>query len=142
MFQKVLVANRGEIAVRILRGLKEARIASVAVYSDADRASLAVRMADEAAYLGAAPSSESYLRIDKILDAARRHGADAIHPGYGFLSENADFADACAGAGIVFIGPPAEAIRKMGSKTAARKVAIAAGAPVVPGTEQALRRDR
>ena len=89
-----------------------------------------------------APSSESYLRIDKIIDAARRHGAEAIHPGYGFLSENADFAEACAAAGIVFIGPPAEAIRKMGSKTAARKVAIAAGAPVVPGTEQALYRNR
>ena len=139
MFRKVLVANRGEIAVRILRALKEAGIASVAVYSDADRGSLVVRMADEAAYLGPAPSSESYLRIDKILDAARRLGADAIHPGYGFLSENPDFAEACAGAGIVFIGPPAEAIRKMGSKTSARKVAIAAGAPVVPGTEQALR---
>ena len=136
MFQKVLVANRGEIAVRIIRGLKEAGIRSVAVYSDADRASLAVRMADEAAHIGPAPSSESYLRIDKILDAAKRHGADAIHPGYGFLSENAAFAEACEDAGIVFIGPSAEAIRKMGSKTAARKVAIAAGAPVVPGTEQ------
>ncbi len=139
MFRKVLVANRGEIAVRILRALREAGIPSVAVYSDADRASLAVRMAGEAAYLGEAPSSESYLRIDKILDAARRHGADAIHPGYGFLSENPAFAEGCAAAGIVFIGPPAEAIRRMGSKTAARKVAIAAGAPVVPGTEQALR---
>jgi acetyl-CoA carboxylase, biotin carboxylase subunit len=139
MFQKVLVANRGEIAVRILRALREARIASVAVFSDADRASLAVRMADEAAYLGASPSSESYLRIDKILEAAKRHGADAIHPGYGFLSENTAFAEACAAAGVVFIGPPAEAIRKMGSKTEARKVAIAAGAPVVPGTQQALR---
>jgi acetyl-CoA carboxylase biotin carboxylase subunit len=140
MFRKVLVANRGEIAVRIIRGLHEAGIASVAVYSDADRASLAVRMADEAAHIGAAPSSESYLRIDKIVDAARRHGADAIHPGYGFLSENAEFAEACAAAGIVFIGPPASAIRKMGSKTSARQVAIAAGAPVVPGTEQAIRK--
>jgi acetyl-CoA carboxylase biotin carboxylase subunit len=139
MFRKVLIANRGEIAVRIVRGLREAGISSVAVYSDADRASLAVRMADEAAYLGASPSSESYLRIDKIVDAARRHGAEAIHPGYGFLSENAEFAEACAAAGIVFIGPPASAIRKMGSKISARQVAIAAGAPVVPGTEQAIR---
>jgi len=139
MFRKVLVANRGEIAVRVIRALREAQIASVAVYSDADRASLAVKMADEAAHLGPAPSSESYLRIDKILDAARHHHADAIHPGYGFLSENADFAEACADAGIIFIGPSASAIRAMGSKTSARKAAIAAGAPVVPGTEQALR---
>ena len=102
-------------------------------------ASLAVRMANEAVHLGPAPSSESYLRIDKIVDAARRHGVDAIHPGYGFLSENADFAEACAAAGIIFIGPPASAIRKMGSKTSARQVAIAAGAPVVPGTDQAIR---
>src|SRR5580658_1359819 len=138
MFRKVLVANRGDIAVRIIRGLREAGISSVAVYSDADRASLAVQMSDEAAHLGPAPSSESYLRIDKIIDAARRHGVDAIHPGYGFLSENAEFAEACAAAGIVFIGPPASAIRKMGSKTSARQLAIAAGAPVVPGTEQAL----
>jgi acetyl-CoA carboxylase biotin carboxylase subunit len=108
------------------------------VYSDADRASLAVRLADEAAYVGPSPSSESYLRIDRIVDAAKRQGAEAIHPGYGFLSENAEFADACAAAGIVFIGPPAEAIRKLGSKTAARQLAIAAGAPVVPGTERAL----
>ena len=138
MFRKVLVANRGEIAVRIVRALREAGVASVAVYSDADRASLAVQMADEAAYLGPSPASESYLRIDKIIDAARRHGADAIHPGYGFLSENAEFAEACEAAGIVFIGPPAAAIRQMGSKTAARKLAIAAGAPVVPGTESAI----
>src|SRR5579862_3940476 len=122
MFRKVLVANRGEIAVRIIRALKEAGIASVAVYSDADRASLAVRLADEAAYLGPSPSSESYLRGDKIIEAARRHGAEAIHPGYGFLSENAEFAQACEDAGIAFIGPPAEAIRKMGSKTSARQV--------------------
>src|SRR5579864_3811753 len=103
MFRKVLIANRGEIAVRVIRTLREMGILSVAVYSDADRTSLHVRMADEAAHIGASPSSESYLRIDRILDAARAHGADAIHPGYGFLSENAEFADACAAAGIVFI---------------------------------------
>ncbi|MBZ5635405.1 MAG: acetyl-CoA carboxylase biotin carboxylase subunit [Acidobacteriia bacterium] len=138
MFRKVLVANRGEIAVRVVRALRELGISSVAAYSDADRGSLPVRLADEAAYVGASPSSESYLRMDRILDAAKRHGAEAIHPGYGFLSENADFAEACAAAGIVFIGPPAEAIRKLGSKTAARQLAIAAGAPVVPGTDRAL----
>jgi acetyl-CoA carboxylase biotin carboxylase subunit len=139
MFRKVLVANRGEIAVRIIRALRDAGIASVAVYSDADRASLAVRMADETIHLGPAPSFESYLRIDKIIDAARKCSAEAIHPGYGFLSENADFAAACEEAGIVFIGPSADAIRKLGSKTAARRLAIAAGAPVVPGTETAVR---
>jgi acetyl-CoA carboxylase biotin carboxylase subunit len=138
MFRKVLVANRGEIAVRVVRALRELGIASVAAYSDADRGSLAVRLADEAAHVGPSASSESYLRIDRIIDAAKRHGAEAIHPGYGFLSENADFADACAAAGIVFIGPPAKAIRKLGSKTAARQLALAAGAPVVPGTETAL----
>jgi len=138
VFRKVLVANRGEIAVRVVRALRELGIASVAAYSDADRGSLAVRLADEAAHVGASPSSESYLRIDRVIDAAKRHGAEAIHPGYGFLSENADFAEACSAAGIVFIGPPAEAIRKLGSKTAARQLAIAAGAPVVPGTEHAL----
>jgi acetyl-CoA carboxylase biotin carboxylase subunit len=138
MFRKVLVANRGEIAARVVRALREMGIASVAAYSDADRGSLAVRLADEAAYLGPSPSSESYLRIDRVIDAAKRHGAEAIHPGYGFLSENAEFAEACAAAGIVFIGPPAAAIRKLGSKTAARQLAIAAGAPVVPGTERAL----
>jgi len=138
MFRKVLVANRGEIAVRLLRGLSEAGITSIAVYSDADRRSLAVLLADEAAHIGPAPSSESYLSIEKILTAAQHHGADAIHPGYGFLSENAAFAQACADAGIVFIGPSPEAIRKMGSKTSARQLAIAAGAPVVPGTERAL----
>jgi acetyl-CoA carboxylase, biotin carboxylase subunit len=138
VFHKVLVANRGEIAVRLVRALREFGIASVAVYSDADRGSLAVQLADEAAHLGPSPSSESYLRMDRILDAAKRHGAEAVHPGYGFLSENAEFAEACTAAGIVFIGPPAEAIRKLGSKTAARKLAIAAGAPVVPGTERAL----
>ncbi len=130
MFHKVLIANRGEIAVRIIR--------SVAVYSDADRTSLHVRMADEAAHVGPAPSSESYLRIDRVLDAARRHGAQAIHPGYGFLSENAEFAAACEDAGIVFIGPSAESIRQMGSKTAARRLAQGAGVSVVPGTERGV----
>src|SRR5437868_5693024 len=135
MFRKVLIANRGEIAVRIIRTLREMGISSIAVYSDADRASLAVRMADEAAHIGPAASSESYLRIDRILDAARRHGADAIHPGYGFLSENAEFAAACEDAGFVFVGPSADSIRKMGSKTAARRLAQSEGVPVVPGTE-------
>jgi acetyl-CoA carboxylase biotin carboxylase subunit len=139
MFRKVLVANRGEIAVRIMRALREAGVGSVGVYSDADRASLAVQMADEAAHLGTSGAPESYLRIDKLIDAAKHHGVDAIHPGYGFLSENAEFAEACEAAGMVFIGPPASAVRQMGSKTEARKLAIAAGAPVVPGTEEAVR---
>ncbi len=138
MFQKVLIANRGEIALRVVRTLREMGIRSVAVYSDADRASLHVRKADEAAHLGPAPSRESYLNIGRILDAARRHNVDAIHPGYGFLSENAEFAQACTDAGFVFIGPPASAIAAMGSKTAARRIARDGGAPVVPGTEEGL----
>ncbi len=138
MFAKVLVSNRGEIGIRLTRCLRELGIRSVAVYSDADRASLGVALADEAAYLGPSPSSESYLSIAKIIEAARRHRADAIHPGYGFLSENADFAEACDAAGIAFIGPPADVIRRMGSKTSARRLALAAGAPIVPGTEQPL----
>src|ERR1035437_3682165 len=129
MFRKVLIANRGEIAVRVIRTLREMGIATVAVYSDADRTSLHVRMADEAEQIGPAPSAESYLRIDRILDAARKHGAEAIHPGHGFLSENADFAAACEDAGLVFIGPSAASIRALGSKTSARKAAIAGGAP-------------
>jgi acetyl-CoA carboxylase biotin carboxylase subunit len=137
MFRKVLIANRGEIAVRIIRTLREMGIRAVAVYSDADRASLHVRMADEAAHVGPSPSAESYLRIDRLIDAARAHGAEAVHPGYGFLSENAEFAAACDAAGLAFIGPPAEAIRKMGLKTPARELAIAAGVPVVPGMQHA-----
>src|SRR4051794_242656 len=138
MFRKVLIANRGEIAVRVIRTLREMRIGTVAIYSDADRTSLHVRMADEAEHVGPSESAESYLRIDKILDAARKHGAEAIHPGYGFLSENAGFAADCEEAGIVFIGPGADSIRRMGSKTAARQTAIAAGTPVVPGVDHGV----
>ena len=138
MFRKVLIANRGEIAVRIIRTLREMNIASVAVYSSVDRTALHVRMADEAEPIGAAPSAESYLRIDRILEAATRHHADAIHPGYGFLSENADFAAACEDSGLVFIGPSAQSIRAMGSKTAARRTAIASGVPVVPGADHPI----
>jgi acetyl-CoA carboxylase biotin carboxylase subunit len=136
MFGRVLVANRGEIAVRIIRALREMKIRSIAVFSDADRGALHVRLADEAEHIGPAPSAESYLRVDRILEAAKKHRAEAIHPGYGFLSENAGFAAACAEAGIVFIGPSAEAIRLLGSKTAARILAKQAGAPVVPGSEE------
>src|SRR5262250_2224280 len=111
MFKKLLIANRGEIAVRIARACREMSISPVAVYSDADRAALHVRVSDEAIHIGAAPSSESYLRIDRILDAAKQTGAEAIHPGYGFLSENADFAEAVEAAGLTLIGPPAPAMR-------------------------------
>ncbi|MCU1257835.1 MAG: pyruvate carboxylase subunit, partial [Bryobacterales bacterium] len=132
VFQKVLIANRGEIAVRVIRTLREMGIRTVAVYAGLDRAALHVRRADEAAEV------PGYLDISAILDAARRHGAEAIHPGYGFLSENANFAAACEQAGIVFIGPSSDAIRKMGSKTGAREIAGAAGAPIVPGTREGL----
>src|SRR6266436_7935785 len=138
-FDNVLVANRGEIAVRIIRALREMNIRSVAVFSDADRAALHVQMADEAEHIGPSPSSESYLRIDRLLDAAKKHQAGAIHPGYGFLSENAEFAAACESAGIVFIGPSPDAMRQMGSKTAARELARAAGVPVVPGMDHGAR---
>jgi acetyl-CoA carboxylase biotin carboxylase subunit len=137
MFGRVLIANRGEIAVRIIRALRDMKIRSIAVFSDADRGALHVRLADEAEHIGPAPSADSYLRVDRILEAAKKHGAEAIHPGYGFLSENANFAAACAEAGFVFIGPSAESIRRLGSKTAARILAKQAGAPVVPGSEEA-----
>lgn len=135
MFKKVLVANRGEIAVRIIRACRELGIETVAVYSEADRRALHVRYADEAYLLGPAPSRESYLRADKIIDIARMCGADAVHPGYGFLAERDDFAQACADAGIAFIGPKASSISAMGDKAEARATVIKAGVPVVPGTE-------
>lgn len=133
LFDTVLVANRGEIAVRIMRTLHAMGIRSVAVYSDADADSPHVQAADMAVHIGPTPATESYLRIDRIIEAARESGAQAIHPGYGFLSENVDFARACAAAGIVFIGPPVEAIDAMGDKIRAKQTAIAAGVPVVPG---------
>src|SRR5580698_10513695 len=134
MFKKILIANRGEIAVRILRACRELGVRSVAVYSDADRASLHVRLADEAYPIGPAPSRESYLVIEKIIGAARQAGADAIHPGYGFLAENPALPRACEKAGIVFVGPSAAAMEKLGSKTAARNVAKEVGVPTVAGT--------
>jgi 3-methylcrotonyl-CoA carboxylase alpha subunit len=133
MFKKILIANRGEIAVRIMRTCREMDIQTVAIYSEADRNAHHVREADEAWYIGPAPATQSYLRIDTIIDVARRSGAQAIHPGYGFLSENTTFVEACEAAGIVFIGPPASAMRLMGSKISAKQLAQSVGAPTIPG---------
>ncbi len=138
MFKKLLIANRGEIAVRVIRACRDMGISPLAVYSEVDERALHVRMADAAYPIGPAAATDSYLRIDRILEAARRSGAEAIHPGYGFLAENADFSQACRDSGIAFVGPPPQAMRDLGLKTEARKLMRAAGVPVVPGTLDAL----
>lgn len=138
MFRKVLIANRGEIAIRIIRTCRELGIRAVAIYSDADVESLHVRMADEAVWVGPASSSQSYLKIDNIIAVAQQVNAEAIHPGYGFLAESAEFARAVTAAGLTFIGPTAEAMEIMGSKTSARRAAVEAGVPIVPGTVEPL----
>src|SRR5476649_1417105 len=135
MFDKILIANRGEIALRIIRACKELGIKTLAVYSTADVDSLHVQLADEAICIGKAASQESYLKIDRIISAAEIGDVDAIHPGYGFLAENAHFADVCESCNIKFIGPPADAIRSMGDKNTARETARAAGVPVTPGSD-------
>jgi acetyl-CoA carboxylase biotin carboxylase subunit len=138
MFKKILIANRGEIAVRIIRACRELGIRSAAVFSDVDRKALHVRLADEAYAIGPAPSRESYLCIDKLMDVARRAGCDAVHPGYGFLAENAALPRACTDAGLIFIGPPAEAMEALGCKTAGRQLARRADIPIVPGTNDPI----
>src|SRR5665648_237667 len=138
MFKKILIANRGEIAIRIMRACRELGIETVAVYSEADTNALFVKYADEAYLIGPASASLSYLKMDTILDVAEKTSAEAIHPGYGFLSENSKFVNACAERGIVFIGPPASAIDQMGSKINARTLMKKAGVPVVPGTEKGV----
>ena len=138
MIKKILIANRGEIAVRVIRACREMGIASVAVYSEADREALHAKLADEAICIGEAPASESYLSMERIISAAIVSGADAVHPGFGFLSENSKFADLCGQCGITFIGPDAEVIEKLGNKQEARKTMTEAGVPVIPGTENSL----
>ena len=135
MFEKVLIANRGEIALRVIRACKELGVRTLAVYSEADVDSLHVQLADESICIGSAPSSDSYLRIDRILSAAEVGDVDAIHPGYGFLSENAHFAEVCQSCKIKFIGPPVSAMQAMGDKNSARAFARRAGVPVVPGSD-------
>ena len=139
MLKKILIANRGEIAVRVIRTAKEMGIATVAVYSDLDRNALHVRLADEAFALGGQTATESYLNTTAIIDAIKRSGADAVHPGYGFFSENADFAKTITDMGVVFIGPPPSAIIEMGDKVSSRKAALRGGAPIVPGTTEFLK---
>jgi acetyl-CoA carboxylase biotin carboxylase subunit len=138
MFTKVLIANRGEIALRVIRACRELGIATVAVYSEADRESLHVRFADDDVCIGPAPGRQSYLNIPRIIAAAEITGADAIHPGYGFLAENAEFAEICKASNITFIGPTADQIRAMGDKASARRLAKEAGVPTVPGSEGIL----
>src|ERR1700687_3076888 len=134
LFNKVLVAKRGEIAIRVMRACRELGIATAAVYSDADRNAIHVRYADEAHHIGAAPPAESYLQLERIVKVAHDCGAEAIHPGYGFLSEKPAFPEACEAAGIQFVGPPASAMRALSSKLAARKMAVENGVPVTPGS--------
>ena len=137
MIKKVLIANRGEIALRVMRSCKEMGILTVAIFSEADRTSHHVAYADEAYPIGAAAAKESYLNIEKVIGVAKHCGADAIHPGFGFLSENARFAELCEKCGITFVGPPSKVIRMLGNKKIARSTMIAAGVPVVPGSEGA-----
>jgi acetyl-CoA carboxylase biotin carboxylase subunit len=138
LFKKILIANRGEIALRVIRACRELGVRTVAVYSQTDRESLHVRFADEEVCIGPGPARESYLNVPRIIAAAEITGAEAIHPGYGFLAENAEFAEICEGSGLVFIGPTAAQIRAMGDKVAARRAMQAAGVPVVPGSEGAI----
>src|SRR5438552_4832465 len=142
MFKKILIANRGEIAVRVIRTCREMGIATVAVYSDVDRMGLHVRKADEAYPIGPAPAEQSYLNVEAILGVAKRAKADAVHPGYGFLSENPGFARACAAAGVKFIGPGAEAMALLGDKLAAKQTVAGVGVPLVPGTAEPVEDER
>src|SRR5262249_27734333 len=141
MLKKILIANRGEIAVRVIRACRELGIATAAVYSEADRAALHVRMADQAVFIGPAPSNQSYLVSEKIIGAAKQVDADAVHPGYGFLSENAAFAQACVDAGLIFIGPSPQSIALMGSKVESRRAVARFGVPMIPGTMDSVERD-